>query len=59
MIIIKKIKKQTKKKPNDFEFISLIGRGAYGEVKLVREKETNKVYAMKEMKKAEMVKKIK
>jgi len=41
---------------NDFTSGKLIGRGAFGEVRVVREKSSNKVYAMKSMKKTEMVK---
>ncbi|XP_032398221.1 rho-associated protein kinase 2 isoform X4 [Etheostoma spectabile] len=43
-------------KPDDFEKVKLIGRGAYGEVKLVRHKASRKVYAMKQLSKFEMVK---
>lgn len=41
---------------HDFNFCKIIGRGAFGEVRLVRKKSTNKVYAMKMMKKTDMVK---
>jgi len=40
-----------------FEQLDIIGRGAFGEVRLVREKETKNVYAMKKLRKAEMVSK--
>eukprot|EP01097_Dermamoeba_algensis_P008828 TRINITY_DN603_c0_g4_i1.p1 TRINITY_DN603_c0_g4~~TRINITY_DN603_c0_g4_i1.p1 ORF type:complete len:543 (+),score=136.16 TRINITY_DN603_c0_g4_i1:95-1630(+) len=40
-----------------FDSIKLIGRGAFGEVRLVRRKGSNEVYAMKKLKKAEMIKK--
>lgn len=40
---------------DDFEPLTIIGRGAFGEVRIVREKATNKVLAMKKLKKAEMV----
>ncbi|XP_061563390.1 rho-associated protein kinase 2-like isoform X2 [Cololabis saira] len=43
-------------KPEDFEKVKLIGRGAYGEVKLVRHKASQKVYAMKQLNKFEMIK---
>uniref|UniRef100_A0A8D0CSB3 non-specific serine/threonine protein kinase n=1 Tax=Sander lucioperca TaxID=283035 RepID=A0A8D0CSB3_SANLU len=43
-------------KPDDFEKVKLIGRGAYGEVKLVRHKASRKVYAMKQLSKFEMIK---
>lgn len=42
---------------HDFEPLSIIGRGAFGEVRICKIKETNEVVAMKKMKKAEMVKK--
>ena len=38
-----------------FEQLDIIGRGAFGEVRLVRERETSAVYAMKKLRKAEMV----
>jgi serine/threonine protein kinase len=40
---------------DDFQNISVIGRGAFGEVHLVRMKETKKVYAMKILNKFEMI----
>lgn len=42
---------------SDFELIRVIGRGAFGEVRLVRKKNSNDVYAMKKLKKSEMLKK--
>lgn len=42
-------------KPDDFNVIKTIGRGAFGEVQLVRNKFTKKVYAMKLLSKFEMV----
>ncbi|XP_062160465.1 uncharacterized protein LOC133867716 [Alnus glutinosa] len=39
----------------DFELLTLIGRGAFGEVRLCREKATGHVYAMKKLKKSEML----
>lgn len=53
------IKKKTKKdKVNlkSFKMFKIIGRGSYAEVVLVRHKETNKVYAMKILKKNRMKK---
>jgi serine/threonine protein kinase len=41
----------------DFEQVKLIGRGAYGEVRLVRKRANKQVYAMKVMKKSEMIEK--
>ncbi|KAG6642544.1 hypothetical protein I3843_09G143300 [Carya illinoinensis] len=40
---------------DDFELLTLIGRGAFGEVRLCREKATGNVYAMKKLKKSEML----
>jgi len=39
----------------DFDSVKTIGRGAFGEVRVVRKKEDNKVYAMKMMRKKEMI----
>ncbi|KAL8166509.1 hypothetical protein V2J09_008008 [Rumex salicifolius] len=39
----------------DFELLKIIGRGAYGEVWLVREKQSGSIYAMKKLKKSEML----
>ncbi|XP_015900699.3 uncharacterized protein LOC107433847 isoform X1 [Ziziphus jujuba] len=39
----------------DFELLTIIGRGAFGEVRLCREKATGNVYAMKKLKKSEML----
>lgn len=43
-------------KPDDFKVIKTIGRGAFGEVQLVRHKWTQRVYAMKLLSKFEMTK---
>uniref|UniRef100_A0A6Q2YHB4 non-specific serine/threonine protein kinase n=1 Tax=Esox lucius TaxID=8010 RepID=A0A6Q2YHB4_ESOLU len=43
-------------KLEDFDRIKMIGRGAYGEVQLVRHKVSQKVYAMKKLSKFEMLK---
>ncbi|KAL5977061.1 hypothetical protein ACLOJK_021403 [Asimina triloba] len=40
---------------DDFELLTIIGRGAFGEVRLCREKATGDVYAMKKLKKSEML----
>ena len=40
---------------NDFEMLALIGRGAFGEVRLVRERATGTPYAMKRLKKQDMI----
>ena len=39
----------------DFEPLSIIGRGAFGEVRICRIRETGEVVAMKKMKKSEMM----
>ena len=39
----------------DFESLAVIGRGAFGEVRLVREKSTKRVFAMKSMIKEAMI----
>jgi len=39
----------------DFEQLDIIGRGAFGEVRLCRDKASGDVYAMKKLRKAEMV----
>ncbi|XP_014362191.2 rho-associated protein kinase 2 [Papilio machaon] len=43
-------------KAADFDLIKVIGRGAFGEVQLVRQKSTRQVYAMKLLSKVEMIK---
>ena len=43
---------------SDFTMIKVIGRGAFGEVQLVRHKTNKKVYAMKLLSKYEMVSKM-
>uniref|UniRef100_A0A7N0T0M2 non-specific serine/threonine protein kinase n=1 Tax=Kalanchoe fedtschenkoi TaxID=63787 RepID=A0A7N0T0M2_KALFE len=40
---------------DDFELLTIIGRGAFGEVRLCREKSSSHVYAMKKLKKSEML----
>ncbi|EFJ43530.1 serine/threonine protein kinase 19 [Volvox carteri f. nagariensis] len=40
---------------DDFDSLRIIGRGAFGEVRVVREKLTGKVMAMKKLRKAEML----
>lgn len=48
-------KKRQKISVFDFEPLALIGKGAFGEVRLVRNKHTGEVAAMKKMDKTEMV----
>ncbi|KAM7501480.1 hypothetical protein LguiB_000384 [Lonicera macranthoides] len=40
---------------DDFELLTMIGKGAFGEVRICREKTTTQVYAMKKLKKSEML----
>ncbi|KAL8146958.1 hypothetical protein AgCh_004617 [Apium graveolens] len=40
---------------DDFELLTMIGKGAFGEVRVCREKATGHVYAMKKLKKSEML----
>ncbi|KAL8263616.1 hypothetical protein R6Q59_021746 [Mikania micrantha] len=40
---------------DDFEPLTMIGKGAFGEVRICREKTTSNVYAMKKLKKSEML----
>ncbi|KAL2599133.1 hypothetical protein AAZV13_10G035100 [Glycine max] len=39
----------------DFELLTMIGKGAFGEVRVCREKTSGHVYAMKKLKKSEML----
>ncbi|KAL2132585.1 hypothetical protein VTI74DRAFT_3608 [Chaetomium olivicolor] len=48
---------RTKDKPENYNTIKIIGKGAFGEVKLVQKKTDGKVYAMKSLIKTEMFKK--
>lgn len=50
-------KPQKKLGHSDFEKLTIIGRGAFGEVRVCRKKDDKQVYAMKVMKKSEMLKK--
>ena len=40
---------------NDFETISVIGKGSYGKVTLVKKKDNGQLYALKALKKAEII----
>ena len=40
---------------DDFDKLAIVGRGAFGEVRIVREKATGKLYAMKKLKKSDTV----
>ena len=48
---------RTKETPNNFQTIKVIGKGAFGEVKLVQRKTDGKIYALKSLIKTEMFKK--
>lgn len=48
---------RTREKPENYTTIKIIGKGAFGEVKLVQKKQDNKIYAMKSLIKTEMFKK--
>ncbi|RXM99345.1 Rho-associated protein kinase 1 [Acipenser ruthenus] len=48
--------RELRMKAEDYEVVKVIGRGAFGEVQLVRHKATRKVYAMKLLSKFEMIK---
>ena len=47
--------KRAKLTADDFEPLTIIGRGAFGEVRLVRDKSNGQIFAMKKLKKTEMV----
>ncbi|KAK4337017.1 hypothetical protein RND71_044197 [Anisodus tanguticus] len=49
--------KRSKLGVEDFEPLKVIGRGAFGEVRLVQKKDTGHVYAMKILRKADMLEK--
>ncbi|KAK4924680.1 Serine/threonine-protein kinase [Elasticomyces elasticus] len=48
---------RTRESPQNFQTIKIIGKGAFGEVKLVQRKSDAKIYALKSLIKAEMFKK--
>uniref|UniRef100_A0A7S2GE21 non-specific serine/threonine protein kinase n=1 Tax=Haptolina brevifila TaxID=156173 RepID=A0A7S2GE21_9EUKA len=41
--------------PDDFECLGVLGRGAFAEVSLVRKRDTHAVYAMKRMRKSDLI----
>ncbi|KAI0698588.1 AGC/NDR protein kinase [Cytidiella melzeri] len=49
--------RRTKLGLDDFRTIKVIGKGAFGEVRVVQKTDTGKIYAMKTLKKEEMLKK--
>ncbi|KAF7912914.1 uncharacterized protein EAF01_001935 [Botrytis porri] len=48
---------RTRDRPDNYNTLKIIGKGAFGEVKLVQKKQDGKVYAMKSLIKTEMFKK--
>ncbi len=50
-------RRRVKLKAEDFDHLKLIGRGAFGEVWLVRRKDTSEVVALKRIKKAHLIEK--
>lgn len=42
---------------DDFLTVQVIGKGGYGEVRLVQKKDSGKIYAMKTLRKSEMISK--
>ena len=56
-VVDEQIKKQgSNVSKNDFETISVIGKGSYGKVTLVKKKDNGQLYALKALKKAEIIK---
>lgn len=49
--------RRTRLSLEDFHTVKVIGKGAFGEVRLVQKKDTGKIYAMKTLLKSEMYKK--
>lgn len=45
---------RTRESPNNFQTIKVIGKGSFGEVKLVQRRTDGKIYALKSLVKAEM-----
>ena len=41
---------------SDFDMLSVIGKGSYGKVLLVKKKDSKQLYALKILKKAEIIK---
>ena len=46
---------RTKETPENYKTLKIIGKGAFGEVKLVQRKNDEKIYALKSLVKQEMV----
>ncbi|OMJ10262.1 Serine/threonine-protein kinase CBK1 [Smittium culicis] len=49
--------RRTRLGAQDFKTIKIIGRGAFGEVRLVQQQDSGKIYAMKMLRKADMIQK--
>jgi len=55
LVVEKQNEKSGNVTKNDFEMISIIGKGSYGKVSLVKKKDTGQLYALKVLKKSEIV----
>eukprot|EP00912_Choanoflagellata_sp_UC4_P002026 UC4_evm1s1295 len=53
---IRTVQKRSKLSMDDFEILKVIGKGSFGKVMQVVKKDTNRVYAMKVLKKQQLVK---
>ena len=53
--MVKSRKNREKQSIHDYESIAIIGRGAFGEVHVCREKRTDKIYAIKKIKKDALI----
>lgn len=47
---------QTKVTIEDFDLLKVLGKGSFGKVMMVRKKDTKKIYAMKTLRKAALIK---
>lgn len=52
----KSVEKKSKVVLSEFEILQTLGTGSFGRVRLGRHKKTNKIYAIKMLKKAEIIK---
>ena len=46
---------RTQEKPSNYRTVKIIGKGAFGEVKLVERKKDGNIFALKQLLKSEMV----
>lgn len=53
--LIVSFNRRTKVSCKDFDPLAIIGRGAFGEVRVCRNKESKEILAIKKMKKQEML----